>query len=375
MAKSCTTLASHENDYMPRERGMTRRQLLLSLPALALAPLAPRAFAQTAAPIRVRGINHVTLSVSDVKRSVDFYQGLFGMPVTSRQGMTTNLQIGAGPQFLGVSAAGSNPPNINHLCLGVDDFSVDRITAILGQRGITASDAASNAGGGGLSGGAMRMRVRTRGPEAGWSREGTPELYLSDPDGVVIQLQDPRYCGGAGALGNVCPAPELAPKRGLLALRDWSHCTIFGSDGARANTFYQDLFGLRVQAYQGPTAPVLGVGGVQFLMFAGGGGRGRGGANPATPSGSINHLCMNMDGFNPDAVIKALESYGIKPRGAGAPGPAGPLVHYISLRMENRGGAKEGTPELYFTDPDGLLIQLQDTKYCGGAGVLGDVCL
>ena len=28
--------------------------------------------------------------------------------------------------------------------------------------------------------------------------------------------------------------------------------------------------------------------------------------------------------------------------------------------MEDRGGAKEGTPELYFTDPDGILIQLQD---------------
>ena len=47
---------------------------------------------------------------------------------------------------------------------------------------------------------------------------------------------------------------------------------------------------------------------------------------------------MNMDGFNPDAVIKTLESYGIKPRGS-AQGPAGPLVHYISMRMENRGGA------------------------------------
>src|SRR2546425_6008713 len=100
--------------------------------------MAPRAFAQATNPlIRVRGINHVTLSVSDVKRSVDFYQGLFGMPVTSRQGTTTNLQIGAGPQFLGVSAAGSNPPSITHLCLGVDNFNVDRITSILARRGIT----------------------------------------------------------------------------------------------------------------------------------------------------------------------------------------------------------------------------------------------
>ena len=55
-------------------------------------------------------------------------------------------------------------------------------------------------------------------------------------------------------------------------------------------------------------------------------------------------------------------------------GPVGPLRHYISMRMENRGGAPEGTPELYFTDPDGLLMQLQDTKYCGGGGYLGDAC-
>jgi len=351
---------------------LTRRRLLQSVPALVFAPMAPRVFAQAAAgAIRVTGINHVTLSVSDVKRSVDFYQGLFGMPVVSRQGATANLQIGTGPQFLGISAAGTATPNINHICLGVEAFNVDRLTAILGQHGITRTDEAGNAGGGGLGGGPLKMRVRVRGPETGGAREGTPELYFSDPDGVVVQLQDPRYCGGSGPLGNVCPPLEASPKKGLFALRGWSHCTIFGSDGARANAFYQDLFGFRIQAYQGPGAPVLGVGGVggvQFLMFAGAGARGRGNV-PA----SINHLCMNMDGFNPEAVIRTLESYGIKPR-ATAAGPAGPLVHYISMRMENRGGAREGTPELYFTDPDGLLIQLQDVKYCGGAGVLGDVC-
>ena len=167
-------------------------------------------------------------SVSDVKRSVDFYQGLFGMPVISRQGMTTNLQIGAGPQFLGVSAAGSNAPNINHLCLGVDDFNVDRIAAALGQRGITKTDAAGNAGGGGLGGGPMRMRVRMRGTGSRRRpRTALRSCTSAIPTASSIQLQDPRYCGGGGALGNVCPPPEPSPKKGLLALRGWSHCTIF----------------------------------------------------------------------------------------------------------------------------------------------------
>jgi catechol 2,3-dioxygenase-like lactoylglutathione lyase family enzyme len=345
---------------------ISRRQMLFSLPGLVMAP---RFFAQAGSPpIRLRGFNHVTLYVSDVKRSVDFYQGLFGTPVLSRQGTSNaNLRIGAGPQFLGLSSAGTSSPNINHICYSVENFNVDRIVSILVQRGFTKSDES----------GPMRVRVRMRGPEAGGAKDGTPELSFGDPDGIAVQLQDPSYCGGAGPLGNVCAAPEPSPKKGLLALRGWSHCTNFVSDAARANKFYQDLFGLRVQASQGPNAPLLSVGnGVEFVMFGGGGG-GRGGRGPAAadaaPRGTINHLCMNMDNFNPDAVIKALESYGIKPRGS-AQGPAGPLVHYISLRMENRGGAKEGTPELYFTDPDGLLIQLQDTKYCGGGGVLGEVC-
>jgi hypothetical protein len=80
-----------------------------------------------------------------------------------------------------------------------------------------------------------------------------------------------------------------------------------------------------------------------------------------------------MEGFEPDKVMKALEDYGVKPRGRSAEQP-GPLVSYVNLRGEDRGGAKAGTPELYFTDPDGIIMQIQDTSYCGGSGYMGDVC-
>jgi hypothetical protein len=83
---------------------------------------------------------------------------------------------------------------------------------------------------------------------------------------------------------------------------------------------------------------------------------------------------MSMGNFTPDAVIKTLASYGIKPsETTGRSG--GPMTSWISVRPEARGGAPvTGTPELYFADPDGLSIQLQDPKYCGGGGYLGDVC-
>jgi catechol 2,3-dioxygenase-like lactoylglutathione lyase family enzyme len=342
---------------------ISRRRLLLSLPSLALLP---RAIAHAAgAPIKVRALNHMTLSVSDPKRSVDFYQGLFGMPIAARQGPTTILRIGSGPQFLAVGAAAPNTtPAINHFCLTVEDFDVDRIIKALADFGVTKSDA----------NGPMKVRVRMRGPENGGAKEGTPELYLGDPDGIICQLQDVTYCGGAGVKGNVCGAPERSPKPGLLAVKDLSHFTIFSSDAQRANTFYRDVFGLSIRSYQGPTAPTLAVGPtVQFLMFAGGGAPPRGGAAAAPRPASINHVCMNMDGFDTDKILKTLESYGITPRGAAA-GPVGPMKSYVSMRMDNRGGAPGGTPELYFTDPDGILIQLQDVTYCGGSGYLGDVC-
>ena len=339
---------------------ISRRNLLLSVPALAMAS---RAAAQSnKPPIPVRTLNHMTLTVSDQKRSLEFYQGLFGLPVQHRQGATIGLQIGSGPlQYVSLGRGSANAkPGINHFCLTVEGFNVDRIMKLLADHGVTRSDATV---GSVPRGAPMKAWIRMRGEDAGGAKEGTPELYLGDPDGIVVQLQDTSYCGGAGVLGNVCrAAPEPAPRKGLLAVRGLSHFTLSVSNQQRSVAFYQELFGLPVQARQG-AAPVLGVGsGRQFIMAAGGG------------AGAVHHACLFMEGFNPDKVLKTLADFGVKPRGD-ARGPAGPLVSYVSMRMPDRGGANGGTPELYFTDPDGILLQLQDVSYCGGSGYLGDVCL
>jgi catechol 2,3-dioxygenase-like lactoylglutathione lyase family enzyme len=331
---------------------MTRRELLLALPALAVAP---RLFAQAAkAAIPLKGFNHFKLGASDVKRSVDFYQGLFGMPIQARQGDAVILRIGSGPQFVAIAPAGASAPSIVQMGLAVENFNPGRLAAALAPHGFTKSDAV----------GPMKVRVA--------DRAGTPEVYIGDPDGLLIQLTDATYCGGSGPLGNVCKNVEPSPKKGLMAVSGISHFTNSVSDATKANEFYQAVFGLGVRSHQG-AALGLGVGPtVGFVMFTGGAGAGRGGGAPRPAN--INHVCMNMEKFAPDAVLKTLTGYGISARADGATGPVGPLKHYISLRMPNRGGAPEGTPELYFTDPDGLLIQLQDTSYCGGNGFLGNVC-
>jgi catechol 2,3-dioxygenase-like lactoylglutathione lyase family enzyme len=340
-------------------RCISRRAVLSGLSALMLGR---RIVAQPPAPIRVAGLHQVTLAVSDPTRSVRFYQDMFGMPVQARQGGTTLLRIGDGPKFLAIRGIGpGESPRIAHLGIGIEGFDAKSVVEALERHGVTRAAGA----GGSLSGGPMRVRLTIR--------DGTPEVFLGDPEGIVVQLQDVSYCGGSGPLGAACAAPEPAPSRGAFALRDLSHFTIQVDDGQRANQFYRSVFGLDIQAMQAAT-PALGVGpGVHFLMFTGGGAA-RGGAPVAPRPARIDHVCFGVPEFVLDAVTSALEARGIKPRGTGTGAAGAPLLWWVSMRMPNRGGAPEGTPELYFSDPDGLSVQLQDVKYCGGGGYLGEIC-
>ncbi len=381
---------------------VSRRHFIAALPALAYAP---RLVAQTAAapPFRVTGLSQLTLTVSDVKRSLDFYQGLFGMPIQARQGSTVLLRIGAGPKFLELRpAAAGERPSISAFGFAVERFDVDRALTLLAQHNVTAAEASAD------KPAALQWLVRTRRADLGGSADGTRDLFVADPSGVVFQMHDVTYGGGSGALGATCRAPEPSPKPGVMSMTDMSHFTINASD-PRTVPFYLELFGFQPQSYQAAT-PAWGVGdGVHFLMFTGnaggptrgggaaapraggaavnapaGGGQGRPGGAPAgRPGGAgggrgfgparagIDHACMGMKNFDPARVTQQLVDYGLqKQEGQGRD----PLVTYISLRMPNRGGAEGGTPELYFTDPDGLAIQLQDETYCGGGGFLGEVC-
>jgi catechol 2,3-dioxygenase-like lactoylglutathione lyase family enzyme len=350
---------------------ITRREMLLSLPALSIAS---RAIAQSSKrQLPVKTLSHVTLSVSDPKRSIEFYQGLFGLPIQAYQGATDaappSLRIGPGPQFLFLSRVAANgTPGINHFCMTTPGFDVDRVTSILAEHDVNKAEGA----GGGMTGGPMKMRIRIRDERTGGSKEGTAEMYIGDPDGIAVQLQDTSYCGGSGRMGEVCLAkPVPAPGKGLIAIQDLSHVTLFVSDAQRSRDFYQDLFAMPVQAHQGPATPLLGIGSNRQFLTIVGAGAGRAGAAPR--AASINHACFTMENFNPDKVLKTLADFGVKARGD-ARGPAGPLVSYVTMRTEERGGAKGGTPELYFTDPDGILMQIQDVTYCGGSGSLGEIC-
>ena len=157
---------------------ITRRDLLGVLAVLVAAPGAASVAgaAQTAAPVgAVKSMNHISIFVPSVQKSMEFYQRVFGLPLLTKQDPGMNLSTGAG--FLGIypAQAGATTGSINHICFGMEHFDADAMVKKLADRGVKAS-------------------IRLRGD--------TKELYFTDPDGIRVQLQDVKYKGGTGPLGD-----------------------------------------------------------------------------------------------------------------------------------------------------------------------------
>jgi catechol 2,3-dioxygenase-like lactoylglutathione lyase family enzyme len=302
--------------------------------------------------IRVSKLHCFEIRVTDIERSIDFYERVLGMPVQARTLGRVCLGVGPGPRFMAIRRVQADEaPGISYIGYSVADFDAGTVLARLQDAGFELIDAPP------LSAVGIDYAMKC------WRRDldGVEEVYFADPRGLIVQLCSPGYCGAPDQTCEV--GREVA---GALQLDDINHFTVFLGDGGGANRFYQNLFGLSVQAYQGPQAPVTGIGdGYQFVMYAG--------APNAEPAPAlIHHACFSMPGFDVENVLDTLTDQGLSARGDAQ---TGPMMHYVSLRMPERGGAEGGTPELYFTDPDGILLQLQDVSYCGGGGYLGEQCL
>ena len=125
---------NHLKTASPQEF-LSRRVFLGSLGALTLAPrLCGSEPASDAIP--VTAINHVMINVTDLGRSLDWYQRLSGMSVVARQGETVFLRVGNGPQFLEMASGADAKPGIAHFGLSVDNFNPDCVVGILKAHGI-----------------------------------------------------------------------------------------------------------------------------------------------------------------------------------------------------------------------------------------------
>jgi catechol 2,3-dioxygenase-like lactoylglutathione lyase family enzyme len=114
---------------------LTRRELIRGLAMLTAAGGAAAAGLQEAS-FKGAKIDHVSIQVTNLQRSIDFYKTLFGFNVVSEDKSNEIVRLGITKTL--VSLHHKNPTGIvDHFAIGVDHFDKESVTRDLKLRGAT----------------------------------------------------------------------------------------------------------------------------------------------------------------------------------------------------------------------------------------------
>ncbi len=136
-------------------------------------------------PIRFKGLDHVVLRVSDLGKALAFYRDVLGCAIEREVEEIGLVQLRAGTALIDLvpvdsplgKQMGSGPSpdvkaggrNMDHFALQIDPFNEQKLKAFLASNGLDAGEVARRYGAEGYG----------------------PSLYLSDPDGNVVELKGP----------------------------------------------------------------------------------------------------------------------------------------------------------------------------------------
>lgn len=126
-------LASFENG------SLTRRQLMHGLAVIAAGSGTAYAAPTQASALKGARIDHVSIQVNDMRRSVDFYEKVFGFSVVSEDKPNEIVRLGTARSI--VSLHHKSPTAVvDHFAIGLDSFNKDAVTRELKKIGITPDD-------------------------------------------------------------------------------------------------------------------------------------------------------------------------------------------------------------------------------------------
>src|SRR4029078_6102417 len=120
------------------EKGsLSRRDLISGLSMLA----AGAASAEAAQTSGLKGltIDHISIQVSDLQKSIAFYQNVFGLSIMSED--KPNEIVRMGTRKIIVSLHHKPPTGImDHYAIAIDGFDKEAVTRALKQQGLTAEE-------------------------------------------------------------------------------------------------------------------------------------------------------------------------------------------------------------------------------------------
>ena len=207
-------------------------------------------------------INHISLTVPDVKSVGEYYARVFGMRVISDmgdRGQMRGLKRNYFALFQGEKAG------LNHFSPGVDGLDEAGAGAILKEHGYEPFERAANI----------------------WA--------CLDPDGTQNHLSETmRREDEVAEAYRMNPNPDS-----ILHAVDVNHLALRVSDVGRSVEWYQELMGLNV-IRRSPTNAFLGLGGNFLALFQ------------QPNGGGADHFCFSVEDYDPDVVIAKLAKHGIE---------------------------------------------------------------
>lgn len=129
-------------------------------------------------PIRIRGLDHVVLRVQELEVMLRFYCDVLGCSEERRVESASLVQLRAGDGLIDLicrpsrdreRSSESVDRNMDHFCVRLDNFDIEKIRRYLQEHGVPAGEVARRYG-----------------------AEGSgPSLYIHDPEGNVVELKGP----------------------------------------------------------------------------------------------------------------------------------------------------------------------------------------
>jgi catechol 2,3-dioxygenase-like lactoylglutathione lyase family enzyme len=114
---------------------LTRRELIQGLTMLAAACGGASGLHAQEAAIQGAKIDHVSIQVSDLPRSVAFYQKMFGLTIVSEDKPNEIVRLGA--EKVLVSLHHKTPTGlVDHFAIGVEKFNRETMTRQLKESGV-----------------------------------------------------------------------------------------------------------------------------------------------------------------------------------------------------------------------------------------------
>jgi catechol 2,3-dioxygenase-like lactoylglutathione lyase family enzyme len=122
------------------EKGaLTRRELVQGLAMLTAAGGSAADAQAPDAAIKAAKIDHVSIQVGDLPRSVAFYQKMFALNIVSEDKPNEIVRLGVGKSL--VSLHHKSPVGlVDHFAIGVEKFDKESVTRVLKERGANPED-------------------------------------------------------------------------------------------------------------------------------------------------------------------------------------------------------------------------------------------